>query len=61
MESSPLTWVGIVHPPPVRIRGCDPLYWILAGREKYPATNHAAEALVSYLLNRPSAPGLAAQ
>jgi tetratricopeptide (TPR) repeat protein len=28
-------------------------------REKYPAANHAAEALVIYPLNRPRAPGLA--
>jgi hypothetical protein len=28
-------------------------------REKYPAANHAAEAVVKYSLQRPGAPGLA--
>ena len=31
---------------------------IILARQKYPAANHAAEALVIYSLNRPDAPGL---
>jgi hypothetical protein len=30
-------------------------------RERYPAANHAAEAVVKYPLHRPGAPGLASE